>query len=357
MDSILCVTDFAEPAKAKLTNMAWEYLESGAGDEITLNSNSAAFDRIKIMPNVLRDVSKLDTSAALFGEKLAHPILLAPIAYHKLFNLIGERETARGAMVADAVYCVSTMTNTSIEVIARDVPEAKLWYQLYVQRDREYTKSLIERVEAAGVRALVVTVDTPVLGNRIRETRAGFHLPEGLTRAMLEGLPPELLVTGHGTDLDGIYYPLCDPKLSWNDIEWICKTAKLPVVLKGILNPQDAELAVKSGAQAIIVSNHGGRNLDTVPATIEVLPEIVKQVDDRMPILLDGGIRRGTDILKALASGATAVMLGRPYIWGLAANGSDGVAKSVNLLLTELKIAMALCGRSTLRSLDRSLLR
>lgn len=352
MNDILRVTDFETAAKALLPAMAWEYLDSAAGDELTKQWNAAAYDRIQLTPNVLRDVSQLDISLNLLGDKLPHPILLAPIAYHKLFHPVGERETARGAMVGNAVYCVSTMSNTTIEVIARDCPETKLWYQLYVQRDRDYTKSLIERIEAAGVRALVVTVDTPVLGNRFRETRAGFHLPEGLTRAMLEGLPPELQISGHETDLQGIYYPLCDPKLSWNDIEWICKTAKVPVVLKGILNPADAELAVHTGAQAIIVSNHGGRNLDTVPATIHVLENIVKQVDRRMPVLVDGGIRRGTDVLKALALGASAVMIGRPYIWGLAAGGATGVSKCLNLLEKDLKIAMALCGLRNLTEIS-----
>lgn len=355
MNDILKISDFEQLARQKLSHMAWEYLASAAGDEITLGWNESAFDKLKLMPSVLRDVSAIDIRVPLFGDTLPHPVLLAPVAYHKLFHPVGERETARGAMVSDTVYCVSTMTNTSIEVIARDCPDTRLWYQLYVQRDRGYTKSLIERVEAAGVRALVVTVDTPVLGNRVRETRAGFHLPEGLTRAMLEGLPPELQITGHGTDLDGIYYPLCDPKLSWNDIEWICKSTRLPVVLKGILNPADAEHAVHTGAQAIVVSNHGGRNLDTAPATIDVLERIVRQVDRRLPVLFDGGIRRGTDIMKAIALGGVAVMIGRPYIWGLAVGGQEGVAKCLNLLNTELKIAMALCGCKSLQEISRDI--
>lgn len=356
MHSALNIADLAREAQVKLPAMAWEYLDSAAGDEWSKRWNESAFDTLKLWPRVLADVSLVDPAVHLLGETLTHPILLAPVAYHRLFHPVGERETARGAMVSNSIYCVSTMTNTSIEAIVRDVPEAKLWYQLYVQRDREYTRNLIQRVEAAGVRALVVTVDTPVLGNRVRETKAGFHLPEGLTRAMLEGLPAELQISGHAMDQTDIYYPLCDPRLSWADIEWMCKTAKVPVVLKGILHPADAEKAVHSGAAAIIVSNHGGRNLDTVPATLEVLPQIVKQVDRRLPVLLDGGIRRGTDILKAVALGANAVLIGRPYVWGLAAGGSEGVMRSVDILVKEFRIAMALCGCQTVGQISDSLL-
>jgi 4-hydroxymandelate oxidase len=356
MNNILRISDYETRAKEVLTTMAWEYLDSAAGDELTLKWNMTAFDRIQFLPRVLCDVSELDISVELFGERLPHPVLLAPIAYHKLFHKNGEPESAKGAALAQSVYCVSTMTNTSIEEIAQSSPDTKLWYQLYVQRDRGYTKSLLERVEAAGARAIVVTVDTPVLGNRVREARAGFHLPEGISRAMLEGLPKELQITGHDTDLQGIYYPLCDPKLSWNDIEWIVKNSNLPVVLKGLLHPDDADIAIQSGAQGVIVSNHGARNLDTVPPTIEMLPDIVERVDGEIPVLFDGGIRRGTDILKAMALGASAVMIGRPYMWGMAVNGAEGIEKAVNLLLTEMKIAMALCGRSVLSEIDEGIL-
>lgn len=353
----LQVNDFAAPARERMTAMAWEYLDSGAGDELTLAENSRAFDRIELLPNVLKDVSQIDTSVSFLEQRYAHPILLAPVAYHKLFHPQGEIETAQGAVWADATLCVSTMSNTTIEEIAKEVPDARLWYQLYVQRDRDYTRELIQRVENAGAKALVITVDTPVLGNRVRETRAGFALPVGLERAMLRDVPEAQKVTGHGTDLDGIYYPLVNPAMTWKDIEWMLGAAKIPVILKGILNPQDAAQAVHVGAHGIIVSNHGARNLDTVPATITMLPEVARAVDDRIPVLFDGGIRRGTDILKALASGATAVLVGRPYIWGLAVSGAAGVNRVVDLLLTELKIAMALCGRAKIPALDRSLLR
>lgn len=336
--------------------MAWEYLGSAAGDELTLKWNITAFDRIQFLPRVLNDVSELDTSVELFGERLPHPVMLAPVAYHKLFHKNGEIESAKGAALAESVYCVSTMTNTSIEEIAQSSPQTRLWYQLYVQRDRGYTKNIIERVEAAGAKAIVVTVDTPVLGNRVREARAGFHLPDGLNRAMLEGLPKEFQIIGHDTDLQGIYYPLCDPKLSWKDIEWIVQTATVPVVLKGILHPDDADIAIQSGAQGVIVSNHGARNLDTVPPTIEMLPDIVDRIDGEIPVLFDGGIRRGTDILKAMALGASAVMVGRPYVWGLAVQGAAGIEKAVSLLLTEMKIAMALCGRARLSEVDEGIL-
>lgn len=357
MQNILRVTDFAAQAKARLPHMAWEYLESAAGDELTLKWNVDAFNRVELLPRVLRDVSHIETSVPLFGDTLPHPILFAPIAYHKLFHPEGECETARGAALSSSVYCVSTMTNSTIEEIVQAAPQAKLWYQLYVQRDRGFTRELIERVQQAGVQALVITVDTPVLGLRIRETRAKFQLPDGLDRAMLRDLPPELLVKGHGTDLQGIYYPLVNPALTWADIEWMASAARVPVILKGILHPEDAELAASSGAAGIIVSNHGARNLDTAPAAFQALPAVVERVAGRLPVILDGGIRRGTDIFKAMASGAAAVMLGRPYIWALAANGAAGIRRCLDLLLTELKVTQALCGQPRLAELEAGLLK
>ncbi len=378
--SILRVSDVESLAREKLPHMAWEYLDAGAGDELTLGWNRAAFDRIRLMPRVLADVSQIDTRISLFSRELPHPILLAPVAYNKLFHPEGEMAAARGAAMAGAVYCMSTMANVSIEDVAPPLappqaggkgegtqaggkgegPQARekltLWYQLYVQQDRTYTARLIERAVSAGVEALVVTVDTPVLGNRVRETRAGFALPPGLDRAMLRDVPAASQLMGHISDADSIYYPLVNPAMTWKDIEWICSVSKVPVVLKGILNPEDAERAHARGARGIIVSNHGARNLDTVPATIDVLPRISARVRGAMPVLFDGGIRRGTDILKALALGANAVLIGRPYVYGLAVGGAEGVATVIKLLLKELKIAMALCGRASLREIDRALI-
>ncbi len=367
MNTIYTVSDFADLARQNLPAMAWEYLASGAGDELTLRWNGEAFDRLELLPNVLCDVSSLDTSIQLLGKTLPHPVLLAPTAYHGLYHPEAECETARGAVSAKSPFVVSTMTNRTIEEIesARTSAQqrvdqdnlAPLWFQLYVQKDKSCTRHLIERAEAAGCEALVVTVDTPVIGNRVREIRAGFRLPEGLDRAMLRELPEAASVIGHQTDSDGIYYPLTNAAMVWDDIQWMISITKLPVLLKGILRADDAERAVKIGAHGVIVSNHGGRNLDTVPATIEVLPEVYGQIAHRIPVLLDGGIRRGTDIVKAIALGASAVLIGRPYCWGLAVGGSAGIEQVVRLLLRELKLAMALCGRGSVHELRADLVR
>lgn len=355
---MISLSDFEQAAREKLSANAWEYLAGGAGDELTLRRNCAAFDAISLLPKVLRDVSVLDTSLELLGLKLAHPILLAPTAYQGLYHSDAECETARGAVRAEAVYVVSTMTNRTIEEIAAAARNEKqlLLYQLYVQRNREYTQRLIERVERAGCKALVITVDTPILGLRYREMRAGFQLPAGLDRAMLRDVPEAQGITGHQTDSDGIYYPLIDAAMTWDDIQWMMTITKLPIVLKGILHPDDAERAVQIGAAGIIVSNHGARNLDTVPATIEALPAIARKVNQQIPILFDGGIRRGTDVIKALALGANAVLIGRPYCWGLAVNGAAGVESVVRMLVRELKMAMALCGRKSLAEIGAELI-
>lgn len=260
---------------------------------------------------VLIDVSSIDTRIRIFGKELPHPILLAPTAYHRLVHPEGELETARGAGVAGAAMVVSMMATTSIEAIAAEA-KSPLWFQLYVNTDRGFTRSLIERATAAGCQALVVTVDTPVVGLRYREMRIKFALPPGMDRPHLpglSGLPPSHLPPGKQ-----IYSSMFDSRLTWKDIEWISSFARVPVVLKGILNPEDADQAARIGVKGIIVSNHGARNLDTVPATIEVLPLIAERVAGRVPLLLDGGVRRGTDVLKALALGAAGVLIGRPYL-------------------------------------------
>jgi 4-hydroxymandelate oxidase len=250
--------------------------------------------------------------------------------------------------MAGAALVVSTYATVSLEKVAR-AATAPLWMQLYVHPDRTFTRELVRRAEAAGYAALCLTVDSPVFGTRNREQRAGFRLPPGARLENLRSLGSAVQVGLHAT-ADGVYSEIVDPSLQWKDVDWLCSFAKLPVVLKGILAPEDAELAMQHGAAAIIVSNHGGRNLDTVPATIEALPGIVEAVQGRIPVLLDGGIRRGTDVLKALALGARAVLIGRPYAWGLAVGGASGVAEVVRILRDEFRAAMALCGTC---SLDR----
>lgn len=346
--------DFEKAARSRMTPMAYEYVSGGAGDEITLGWNQDAYREIKLRSRVLIDVSRIDTSVRLLGQDLPYPILLAPTAYHKLVHREGELATARGAGTARALMIVSSFATTRIEDVAR-AASGPLWFQLYVQPDRGFTRALVERAEAAGCTALCLTSDTPVLGARNRETRIEFKLPPGMTRANLEGIG-----TGaggaHRPPEGQIYSAVLEPRLTWKDVEWLRGFAKVPVLLKGIMDPDDAKQAVAAGVSGLIVSNHGARNLDTGPATITALPRVAEVVGGRIPVIVDGGIRRGTDVLKALAFGASAVAIGRPYLYGLAVNGSVGVARVMEILRTELEMAMALTGRTTIAGIDRSVL-
>jgi 4-hydroxymandelate oxidase len=354
----VCLADFEPLAKEKMSPMAWEYLSAGVADEITLRENITALQRIRLKPRVMVDVSRIDTRVELLGQERAFPILLAPTASQKMMHPEGELGTARGAAAAGATMVLSSLSNFSLEQVAKAAhSEAKteLWFQLYVQRDRELTRELVQRAERAGYRALVLTVDLPVLGARNREARACVKMPPLVHLKEQEQ-------AAHGSYLPGdrdIYSPVLDASLNWKNLEWLLGLSKLPVLVKGVLNPDDAELAVKAGASGVIVSNHGGRNLDTLPATIDALPlvaERVRSLANLVPVLMDGGIRRGTDVLKALALGASAVLVGRPYVWGLAVEGASGVEKVVNILRRELEMAMALTGRPNIASIDRSVI-
>lgn len=355
-----CLTDFEPVAKTRVSHMAWEFFNGSVADEITMRWNIEAYQKIKLKPRVLVDVSKLDTRVTLFGHENAYPILLAPTAYHKLAHPEGEVATARGAGAAKATLVVSTMATTSIEDISKAATQP-LWFQLYVQRDRGFTKELVQRAEAAGVQALCLTVDTPITGQRNREMRAQFELPTSMERPNLRGLELNGVAvatnpTGHLATNGSIYTVMTDPSMSWKDIDWLLSFAKAPLITKGVLNPDDADRAVKAGVKGIMVSNHGARNLDTAPATIEALPYVTDRVAGRVPVIVDGGIRRGTDVLKAIANGANAVMIGRPYLYGLSVAGDAGVARVMNILQREFEMAMALTGRPTIASIDRSVL-
>ncbi len=343
--------DFELRARDRITHLAYEYISGGAGDEISLKWNREAYDKIRLRTRVLVDVSKLDTKSRLFGQDLAYPILLAPTAYHKLVHPEGELETARGAGAGAATMVVSSFANTAIEDIAR-VAREPLWFQLYVQPDRGFTKSMVQRAEAAGCRAICVTVDTPLAGARNREERAAFALPAGLGLPHLKGLTQ----TAHPPREGEIFSAILDPTLTWKDIEWLKSFAKVPILLKGVLNADDADQAARLGVSGIIVSNHGARNLDTVPATIEALPSVVQRVAGQIPVLVDGGIRRGTDVLKALALGASAVLIGRPYLYALGVGGALGVTLALSILQREFQIAMALTGRRSIAEIDKSVL-
>lgn len=344
--------DFERAAQRVLTPMAWDYLAGGAGDELTLRWNAESFQRLRLKPRALVDVSRLETEVVLLGRTHPAPILLAPVAYQQLFHQDGELATARGAAQAGATFVVSTSSTKSLEEIAAAAAGPR-WFQLYVQRDRALTQDLVRRAEGSGCEALVVTIDSPLLGPRYRELRSHFALPAGVTRAHQTGAA----ATGaHRPSENNIYSAILDPTLSWKDIAWLRSLTRLPVLVKGVLNPDDADRAVAAGVAGLIVSNHGGRNLDTLPATIDILGEVVTRVAGRTPVLFDGGIRRGTDVVKALALGASAVLIGRPYVHGLAVQGADGVARVVTMLRRELEMALALLGRTSVRDLDRSVL-
>jgi 4-hydroxymandelate oxidase len=302
---------------------------------------------------VLRDTGKLDTSLELLGQKLAYPVMLAPSALHSLAHPEGEIATATGAGKADAAMVLSTMSSRSVEDVNKAASQP-VWFQLYVQADRGFTKHLVQRAEAAGCKALVVTVDTPTTGPRNRSQRSGFDFPPNSKMANLADMPVDRHVHIHREK--DLFASILPESLTWKDIEWIQSFARVPVLLKGVLHPDDAEIAVKQGIAGIVVSNHGARNLDTAPATIEALPRVTDKVGGRMLVLMDGGVRRGTDVLKALALGANAVLIGRPVFYGLAVAGAAGVTRTLNILRSELEMAMALTGVAKLSQIDRSVL-
>jgi len=354
LTGLYTIADFETAALARLDAMPREYLVGGAGDEITLRRNRVALDALLLLPRVLRDVSRIDTRVTLLGRVHALPIVIAPTGYHGLYHREGECETARGAALAGVTMTVSSVATTPLDQVAR-ASAAKFWYQIYCQRDRAWTLDQMRIAEASGYEAFALTVDTPVLGARDREKRAGFHLPPPYRMANFPPVVGEYSANAHHDPHD-IYNPFLDASLTWQDFEWLRGHTKLPVLVKGVLSADDAKLAVEHGAAGVIVSNHGGRNLDTVPATIEALPAIAAAVGDRVPVLMDGGIRRGTDVVKALALGARAVLIGRPTVYGLTVGGAAGVARVVELLALELRQAMALLGVKSLGEIGRDVL-
>jgi len=327
------------------------FFAGGAGDEITLADNLAAWRRWQIRPRVLVDVASRDPGTVLLGRARPHPVLVAPTAFHRLAHPDGELASGRAARDTGTVMCLSTFSTVGAAELAEAVPGGTRWFQLYVFRDRGVTRAMVEAAAAAGYEALVVTVDLPVLGRRDRDVRSGFVIEEptavpGLTAG---GVTRPLPLTEMAL--------LIDPTLTWADLAWLVEMSPLPVLVKGVLTAEDAALAVAHGAAGVIVSNHGGRQLDGVPASADALPEVVERVGEAADVLVDGGVRRGTDVLKALALGARAVLVGRPVLWGLAVAGETGVRRVLELLLAELDTALALAGAPRASVLDRAWLR
>lgn len=354
--SVASVADYEPLARERVTEAAWAYVAGGAADEWTLRENCAAFQRLSVRTQVLRDLTGGDTMLTLFGQTFASPIFLAPVAYQKLVHPDGELATVLAASAAQACMVVSTQASVSLEDIAAQA-KTPLWFQLYVQPDREFTRDLVKRAEAAGYKAIVVTADAPVNGIRNREQRAGFSLPAGVDAVNLRGARAPSLQGGPVSDGILLGGPLLASAATWQDIAWLRSLTPLPIVIKGIMTADDAMRALGEAADGIIVSNHGGRTLDTQPSTIDVLPEIADAVAGRVPLLLDSGIRRGSDVFKALALGASAVLVGRPYIYGLAAAGAVGVAHVLHILRAELEVTMALTGCRDLGAIVPSLIR
>jgi len=335
---LLSVADYERLAEERIQPGPWAYLAGGSGDEWTLHENRAAFERWTFRPRVLCDVSQISTATIVLGTRIELPVVVAPLAYQQLYHPDGECATARGAAAAGTGIAVSTFSTRTHEEIAAASPGLLQWCQLYVLQDRGATREHLAGAAAAGCSAVVLTVDTPRLAQRERDLRIGFEVPPDLP------LPYARATIGNEAQNPADQFALLDPSVSWRDLEWIASEGQLPVVLKGVVTAEDAELAVEHGAAAIVVSNHGGRQLDGVPATLDTLPEIADAIGGRAEVYLDSGIRRGTDVAKALALGARAVLVGRAPVFGLAVAGEDGVRHVLELLREEFALTLCLLG-------------
>jgi isopentenyl diphosphate isomerase/L-lactate dehydrogenase-like FMN-dependent dehydrogenase len=335
----LNVADFERLAEARLDPGAWGYFAGGAGDEVTLRENVAAFSRWQLRPRLLVGLAETSAATTVLGTPVSMPLLVAPTAFQRMAHPDGEPGMARAAAAAGTIMCLSTIATSTPADIARAAPGASLWFQLYVFRDRGLSRALVEQAAEAGYLAVALTIDAPVLGRRERDLRTGFRVPPEIVVPSVA----EAMGEWHGaTPLDVLGQ--IDPTLTWRDLEAMAGDSPLPIVVKGVLGAEDSRLAVESGAAGIVVSNHGGRQLDGVPAPLDVLPECVEAVDGRIEVLVDGGVRRGTDVVKALALGARAVLAGRAVIWGLAAGGEAGARRVLELLHDEIENALALAG-------------
>ncbi|MEX1022919.1 MAG: alpha-hydroxy acid oxidase [Dehalococcoidia bacterium] len=350
------LAEFEALARERLSPLAWDYYASGALDEITLRDNREAFERLAIRYHVLAGTAERDLSTQVLGQTHDLPLLIAPTAFARLAHDGGESAVARAAAAEGVTQVLSTLSTISLEDVAKAAPGGSRWFQLYVFKDRGLTADLVRRAEASGYEAIVMTVDAPLLGRRERDARNRFALPEGLSAANLAANLGRVASDGTDSGLFQFFASVLDPGLTWDDVEWLASLTTLPILVKGVVRGDDAERAVERGVGGVIVSNHGGRQLDTAVSSIDALPEVAEAVDGRAAVLLDGGVRRGTDIVKALALGASAVLIGRPVLWGLAVDGEDGVRRVLQILREEFDLAMALCGASNVGELWPDLL-
>jgi len=343
-------------ARERLEPSLYDYIAGGAGDEWTLRESRAAWNRWQLLPRMLRGVAERSMATTVLGTPVSMPILVPPMGFHGLCHSEAEEATARAASAAGTIFCASTVSNRSLETIAGAASGPK-WFQLYVYRDREITRGLVDRAVAAGYTALCLTVDTPLAGLRERDRRNRLRMPAHLELGNFPATHTAMNQTGggEGSSLGAYINSQWDPALTWKDVDWLGSISPLPVVVKGILAPADAICAIDHGASAVMVSNHGARQLDGVPASITMLEPIVDVVAGRLEVLIDGGIRRGTDVLKALALGARAALVGRPVLWGLTLGGEAGVRGVLEHIRGELDLAMALAGCARLADVTREL--
>jgi len=358
MDSemLMNVADYARAARRKLRKDVHDYYEGGALDEITLRENVAGWERLKLYYHVLAGVGPRELSTFVLGQRISMPIAFAPTAFHRLACADGEIAAAKAAKAVGTLFILSSLSNTAMEAVFAQAASPR-WFQLYIYKDKEITRALVQRAEAAGAEAIVLTVDAPGLGTRERDGRNRFSLPAGLAVANLAPLGKGNIPDVQGSGLAAYVHDNFKSDLSFADLDWLCSCTRLPIIVKGVCRGDDAGRISDHGAKAIVVSNHGGRQLDTAPATCEVLPHVVDVVGDRCEVYVDGGIRRGSDVLKAIALGARAVLLGRPILWGLCAGSEQGAAHVLEILRRELDEAMLLCGCTKLSDVRASLLR
>ncbi|MGZ4104603.1 MAG: alpha-hydroxy acid oxidase [Actinomycetota bacterium] len=349
MSEPLNLDEFETLARAALSEPVYDYYAGGAEDEVTVRENREAFQRIALRYRVLVDVAERDTSTEILGTPLSFPVILAPTALHRMAHPDGERATARAAAEAGVIMCLSSISSVAMEEVADAAPDGARWFQLYHFADRAMSESLIARAHASGYSAIVLTADAPLLGRRERDLRHPFTLPDGVEAAHFKVQPRS---SGADSPLTSF---VNQPSINWTDLAWVRAASPLPVIVKGIVRADDTKRALDEGCAGIWVSNHGGRQLDTSIPTAQALPEIVATTEGRVPVIVDGGIRRGTDVLKSIALGATVAAIGRPQLWGLTVGGEAGVAKVLELLRDELSLSMALAGARTIAEIDPSL--